>query len=244
MPYITVLLNQKGGIGKSTITVNLAAVYSEILGNNGNGDQSVAVVSIDPQGTSIEWATRVEKAGRPVPFRVVDASSNVDNLRRLRRAKADIIIVDTPGFLPLNGVADSIDPLGDGTVGDSLRAILDVADDVIVPLETDGPGFTPTKTTIEQVVIPRQLPYGVVLSNWDPRDSKADLERTRSMVTKRGWSLYSSTIRRYKLHARGITDGRFCTQYESNHTATKAKQDFLALALEHQLRRQRYAGGK
>jgi chromosome partitioning protein len=64
------------------------------------------------------------------------------------------------------------------------------------------------------------------------------------MVTKRGWSLYSSTIRRYKLHARGITDGRFCTQYESNHTATKAKQDFLALALEHQLRRQRYAGGK
>ncbi|MFJ9799915.1 ParA family protein [Streptomyces sp. NPDC101145] len=240
MPYITVLLNQKGGVGKSTITVNLAAVYSEILG----GDQSVAVVSIDPQGTSIEWADKVRQAGRDVPFRVVDASENTENLRRLRRAKADIIIVDTPGFMPLKGrVADqSIDPLGDGTVGDALRAILDVADDVIVPLEAEGAGFTPTKTTIERVLVPRQIPYGVLISNWDPRDSEADLERTKNLVKRRGWELYKTTIRHYKPHARGITGGRFCTQYESNHTATKAKQDFVSLALEHQLRRQKYAG--
>jgi chromosome partitioning protein len=242
MPYITVLLNQKGGVGKSTITVNLAAVYSEILG----GEQSVAVVSIDPQGTSIEWADKVEEAGRDVPFRVVDASDNTEHLRRLRRAKADIIIVDTPGFMPLKGkeADQSIDPLGDGTVGDSLRAILDVADDVIVPLEAEGAGFTPTKTTIERVLMPRQIPYGVVISNWDPRDSEADLERTQNLVKHRGWELYNTTIRHYKPHARGITGGRFCTQYESNHTATKAKQDFVSLALEHQLRRQKYAGAR
>ncbi|WP_329126212.1 ParA family protein [Streptomyces sp. NBC_01353] len=242
MPYITVLLNQKGGVGKSTITVNLAAVYSEILGDA----QSVAVVSIDPQGTSIEWADKVQQQGRPVPFRVVDASDNTENLRRLRRARADIIIVDTPGFMPLKGKAadESIDPLGDGTVGDSLRAILDIADDVIVPLEAEGAGFTPTKTTIERVLIPRQIPYGVLISNWDPRDSDADLERTQNVVKTRNWELYNTTIRHYKPHARGITAGRFCTQYESNHTATKAKQDFVALALEHQLRRQKYAGAR
>jgi chromosome partitioning protein len=242
MPYITVLLNQKGGVGKSTITVNLAAVYAEILGDQ----QSVAVVSIDPQGTSIEWAEKVEQAGRSVPFRVVDASDNTDNLRRLRRARADIIIVDTPGFMPLKGkeADESIDPLGDGTVGDSLRAILDVADDIIVPLEAEGAGFTPTKTTIERVVIPRQIPYGVLISNWDPRDSQADLERTQNLVKRRNWELYGTTIRHYKPHARGITGGRFCTQYESNHTATKAKQDFVALALEHQLRRQKHSGAR
>jgi chromosome partitioning protein len=242
MPYITVLLNQKGGVGKSTITVNLAAVYSEILGDS----QSVAVVSIDPQGTSIEWADKVEKAGREVPFRVVDASDNVDNLRRLRRAKADIIIVDTPGFMPLKGkmTDESIDPLGDGTVGDSLRAILDIADDVIVPLEAEGAGFTPTKTTIQRVLLPRQIPYGVVISNWDPRDTKADLERTQNMVRKVGWELYNTTIRHYKPHARGITSGRFCTHYEPNRIAANAKQDFMALALEHQLRRQKHAGAR
>ncbi|GHJ34260.1 hypothetical protein TPA0910_86930 [Streptomyces hygroscopicus subsp. sporocinereus] len=243
MPYITALLNRKGGVGKSLITVNLAAVIAEIVGD----DQAVAVVSIDPQATSVEHAEKVRQAGRDVPFRVVNAKSqNVDQLRKLRRAKADIIIVDTPGFMPLKGDDDdeSIDPLGDGTTGDALRAILDVADDVIVPLEAEGSAFTPTKVTIERVLIPRQIPYGVVINNWDPRDGTADLERTQSLVNRRGWEVYNSTIRHYKQHTRGITNGRFCTQYESNHASTKAKQDFVSLALEHQLRRQKYAGSR
>jgi len=248
MPYITVILNRKGGVGKSLISVNLAAVYAEILGN----DQSVAVVSIDPQGTSVEHAEKVTKAGREVPFRIVDASQNIDRLRQLRRAKADIIIVDTPGFMPIkpeDEADESIDPLGDGTTGDALRAILDVADDVIVPLEAEGSAFTPTKVTVERVLVPRQLPYGVVINNWDPRDGlkegkHPDRDRTISMAKRRGWELYNATIRHYKPHTRGITSGRFCTQYESNHIATKAKQDFVSLALEHQLRRQKYTGGR
>ncbi|MFF1916189.1 ParA family protein [Streptomyces sp. NPDC058239] len=246
MPYITVLLNRKGGVGKSLITVNLAAVYAEILGNSGadGTNPSVAVVSIDPQATSVEHADEVRKAGRDVPFRVVNAHNNVAQLRRLRRAKADFIIVDTPGFMPLNEEEEddeSIDPLGDGTVGDALRAILDVADDVIVPLEAEGAAFRPTKTTIERVLIPRQIPYGVLVNNWDPRDGEADRDRTISMVQRRGWNLYNTTIRHYKPHTRGIINGRFCTQYESNHTSTKAKQDFVSLALEHQIRRQKQA---
>jgi chromosome partitioning protein len=244
MPYITVLLNRKGGVGKSLMTVNLAAIYAEILGCT-EDDGTVAVVSIDPQATSVEHADAVRKAGRPVPFRVVNAKNNVEQLRKLRRAKADIIIVDTPGFMPLDDEDDdiSIDPLGDGTVGDSLRAVLDAADDVIVPLPAAGASFRPTKTTIERVLIPRQIPYGVVVY-WDPRDSDADRDRTQSMVRHRGWDLYNSTIRHYKPHTRGITTGRFCTQYESNPAALNAKADFLALALEHQVRRQRYAGGR
>ncbi|GAA3163723.1 ParA family protein [Streptomyces ramulosus] len=247
MPYITVLLNRKGGVGKSLMTVNLAAVYAEILGSNADEEgagPSVAVVSIDPQGTSIEHAEKAKKAGRPAPFRVVDASQNVDKLRRLRRAKADIILVDTPGFMPLKPEDDedeSIDPLGDGTTGDALRAVLDVADDVIVPLEAEGSAFTPTRVTVERVLMPRQIPYGVVVNNWDPRDGTADRDRTISLAQTRNWSLFNATVRHYKLHARGIVHGRFCTTYESNHVATKAKQDFVSLALEHQLRRQKYA---
>ena len=243
MPHITVVLNRKGGVGKSLITVNFAAVLAEIISN----EESVAVVSIDPQATSVEHAEQVKKAGREVGFRVVNASQNVDRLRQLRRAKADHIIVDTPGFMPLREEDDddeSIDPLGDGTTGDALRAILDVADDVIVPLEAEGAAFRPTRVTVERVVIPRQLPYGVVVNNWDPRDGTADRDRTISLVKHRGWDMFNTTIRHYKQHTRGIVNGQFCTQYMSNHASTKAKQDFVSLALEHQLRRQKYAGGR
>ncbi|MEV6165776.1 ParA family protein [Streptomyces sp. NPDC052052] len=248
MPHITVLLNRKGGVGKSLITANMGAVLAETTGSTSE-DPTVAVVSIDPQATSVEHAEKVRAAGREVPFRVVNASvRNIEQLRRLRRAKADHILVDTPGFMPLNEDDDdddeSIDPLGDGAVGDALRAILDVADDVIVPLEAEGAAFTPTKVTIERVLIPRQIPYGVLINNWDPRDGTADRDRTISMVKRRGWDLYNTNIRHYKQHARGIINGRFCTQYEPNHASTKAKQDFVALALEHQLRRQKYAGAR
>lgn len=245
MPYITTLLNRKGGVGKSLITVNLAAIYAEILGCT-EDDGRVAVVSIDPQATSVEHAEAVRKAGRPVNFRVINAKNNVEQLRKLRRAKADIIIVDTPGFMPLDGDEDedeSIDPLGDGTVGDSLRAVLDASDDVIVPLPAAGAAFRPTKVTIERVLIPRQIPYGVVVY-WDPRDSEADRDRTQSLVRRRGWDMYNATIRHYKPHTRGIITGRFCTQYERNPAALQAKADFQSLALEHQLRRQQYAGGR
>jgi len=240
MPYITVVLNQKGGIGKSTLVVQLASVYAEILANGDTEEPSVMVVSIDPQGTSIEWAEQIERHGRKVPFKVLDASGNLDNLKRLRRAKADIVLVDTPGFLPLNKDKESIDPLGDGSVGDALRAILDVADDVIVPLEPDSPGFTPTKVTIEKVIQPRGLPYGIVITNWDARDGRADLESTQSMIRKRGWNLYNTVVRHFRLHARALGEGLVCTQYPSNHTATKAKQDFYALGFEHQLRRKQH----
>ncbi|MFD6149411.1 ParA family protein [Streptomyces sp. NPDC060243] len=239
MPHITVVLNRKGGVGKSLITVNLAAVYAELKASTAD-NPTVAVVSIDPQATSVEHADNARKKGNPVPFRVVNASGNVSQLRRLRRAKAEIIIVDTPGFMPLKeeDETESIDPLGDGTVGDSLRAILDVADDVIVPLECEGSAFRPTRVTVERVLLPRQIPYGVLLNNWDPRDSEADMERTASMARKRGWDLYNTTLRHYKPHTRGIVNGEFCTQYKQNPSALKGKQDFLALAAEHQLRRQ------
>ncbi|MFI9080019.1 hypothetical protein ACIGW8_26705 [Streptomyces sioyaensis] len=88
--------------------------------------------------------------------------------------------------MPLSTDGESIDPLGDGPVGDALRALLDIADNVIVPLETDPSGFRPTRTTIEKVIKPRRLPYGVVISNWEPRDGKTDLRQTQSMVTNQG----------------------------------------------------------
>lgn len=240
MPHVTVILNQKGGIGKSTITVNLAAVTAHALGGIDGEEAPVAAVSIDPQGSAIWWSERV---GDDLPFHFVDASGEVSHLRHLRRLPGiEHIIVDTPGFIDLNPDDDSIDPLGQGPAADALRAVLDSADDVIVPIEPEPLGYMPTRLTIERVIKPREIPFGVLINNWDPRDGTTDLEETKNFVRKSGWPLYRTVIRHYKLHARAAADGQVCTQYKSSRTAAEAKSDFQHLALEHQLIRSSTTG--
>jgi chromosome partitioning protein len=113
-----------------------------------------------------------------------------------------------------------------------LRAVLDMADLVIVPIETEPLSFDPTARTITKVLQPRGLRYIVVISNWDPRDGEQDLIQTKDFVKANGWPLANTVIRHYKLHARASADGLVVTEYPLNRTALHAREDFYRLALE------------
>lgn len=77
------VLNSKGGSGKSTIATNLASFYAD------RGDD-VILADLDPQGSSLAWL-EARPAGRP-PIRGVDASEKGARLPR----SADIAILDAP----------------------------------------------------------------------------------------------------------------------------------------------------
>lgn len=225
-------LNQKGGVGKSTITINSAAVMADVIykpREDSDGAQVLAVSS-DPQGSAIWWADNVESRGDDgpgLPFQIVQLS-DPEQLRAMRSfGGIEQVFVDTPGWI---GTDPSTNENGDS--GAVLEAVLSVTDLVIVPLPPEPLSFDPTARTIEKVLKPRGIPYIVVINNWDPRDGVADLQQTQALAEAQGWPLARTVIRHYKVHTRAAADGQVCTQYRQSKIAQNARSDFERLCLE------------
>ncbi len=212
-PRVRVVCNQKGGVGKTTVTVQLAATVADTIGAR-NGQVPVLGVSTDPQASMLEWARRV---GTALPF---DFEQCVDPraLAQLRRLDQYAhIFVDTPGSLDNESL---------------LSEVVRQADEVIVPIEPEALAFGPAARTIRTVIEPTGVPYRVLINNWDPRDGDHDLRETQQYLAAEGFPTFNSVVRHYKLHARAAAEGVTCVQYTNNRVALQARQDFFRVALE------------
>lgn len=227
--HLDVVINQKGGVGKSTLTVNIAAVIAENLGIPPEGNSPVCAVGLDPQGSTEKWAERVEEDA--LPFDYMSAAEESGAVAELKKdPEVRRILVDCPGFLEVKGTTGR-DPLGSGDQADALRAVLDVADRAIVPMTTDYLSYEPTEYTIERVLRPRGIPFVVVVNLWDPRDGEGDRDKTFGWIDKRGYPRAPHAVRKYRLHAHAAEDGIVVTRYKESGTAYRAREDFYKLAL-------------
>lgn len=224
---IHAVANQKGGVGKTTIAMNCGAVawdvltsdnpgYQEVAESEGDPQSPVLVVSTDPQASSVFWSRRMEKnAGVPFDFDEVTDPRVIAKLRNLNQYQH--IFIDTPGSLEDEK---------------TLRQVLAVSDDVLVPMIPEPLCFEPTARTINEVIAKMNVPYRVVVNNWDPRDGQSDLRETAEFIAHMGWRRCNTVIRRYKLHTKAASEGMVVTQYPRNRTAAEAREDFFRLALE------------
>lgn len=100
------VLNPKGGSGKSTISTSLASYYAD-------QGKSVVLCDLDPQGSAKDWL-EARSAGRPPILGITGWGKNASRPPRT----ADVVIYDAPA----------------GAHGKDLTALLRKADSFIIPV--------------------------------------------------------------------------------------------------------------
>src|ERR1700722_17019615 len=87
MPKVIAILNQKGGVGKTTLAVHLATAFAR-------KNRRVLLVDADPQGSALDWAAA--RHGQPL-FPVVGLPKNsIHKELPALAANFDLVIIDGP----------------------------------------------------------------------------------------------------------------------------------------------------
>ncbi|HEY3541746.1 MAG TPA: ParA family protein [Gaiellaceae bacterium] len=129
-----VVTNLKGGVGKTTTAVYLAAVAVE------RGHDPVVLVDADRQASSAVWLEERPLEG----VEVIEAPSE-RTLTRAMRADEGVVIVDTPP--------------GDERI---VQSAIAAADSVIIPTRAGGVEFARVAVTLGMV--PSRTPRGLVIA--------------------------------------------------------------------------------
>ena len=204
-PWNIAIANQKGGVGKTTVTLSLAAAISDSSG-------TVLVMDADPQQSAAEIAA----AGPPLPFEVRPARSTaaLAGIRNIRGF--DTVLIDLPGNL------DDTPVLGE---------VLAASDFGIIPLIPERAAVLPTQRTA-RIVAAAGLPYKILFNLVDPLRGPGPVEQLQELLTGLQLRYFRSFIRRYVAHPQSQLDGLPITTYRGDRSWRSALDDIRRVQVE------------
>jgi chromosome partitioning protein len=197
-------LNQKGGVGKSTLSINVAACLT-LLG------EKVLLIDADKQGTASTWASL-----RP------DSSFQVVSMARENMARDALKLASGFDFTIIDG------PPQAETIS---RSCIVASDLVVVPIEPGGASRWSSDLTIRQLKEAQELKptlkCGYVVSR---KIGGTVLGRdTRAMAADGGIPIFATEIEQRIAYAEAMTMGKTIFEWGS---ATAAVRDIQSLTHE------------
>ena len=189
-------LNQKGGVGKSTLSINAAHYFHR------QGSKTL-LVDADPQGTANDWASRRDKMIFPV---VSLARSNMAQEIQGHAVNYDHVVIDGPPR------AEALS-----------RAVIIASDLIVIPIEASGASDWASQTTIQQVDEARQYKDNLIAVFLVSRVivNTVISRSIRDHVADHGIPLLRSTVANRVPFAESLTMGKTIFEWSPGSAAAR-----------------------